>query len=119
MLEYVDSELRRDDLTFSNPDLLSAYRAACGLQESWRTERHTRQMQLQAESESGFRTGMDMIRRDARTVIEAQKMESDLKARTEAYINDGLADFDELFISRALASDPDDTVRKLVTTLVS
>lgn len=119
VLEYVDSELRRDDLTFSNPDLLSAYRAACGLQESWRTERHTRQMQLQAESESGFRTGMDMIRRDARTVIEAQKMESDLKARTEAYINDGLADFDELFISRALASDPDDTVRKLVTTLVS
>ena len=119
VLEYVDSELRRDDLTFSNPALLSAYRAACGLQESWRTERHTRQMQLQAESESGFRTGMDMIRRDARTVIEAQKMESDLKARTEAYINDGLADFDELFISRALASDPDDTVRKLVTTLVS
>ena len=119
VLEYVDSELRRDDLTFSNPDLLSAYRAACGLQESWRTERHTRQMQLQAESESGFRTGMDMISRDARTVIEAQKMESDLKARTEAYINDGLADFDELFISRALASDPDDTVRKLVTTLVS
>ncbi len=119
VLEYVDSELRRDDLTFSNPDLLSAYKAACGLQESWRTERHTRQMQLQAESESGFRTGMDMIRRDARTVIEAQKMESDLKARTEAYINDGLADFDELFISRALASDPDDTVRKLVTTLVS
>ena len=119
VLEYVDSELRRDDLTFLNPDLLSAYRAACGLQESWRTERHTRQMQLQAESESGFRTGMDMISRDARTVIEAQKMESDLKARTEAYINDGLADFDELFISRALASDPDDTVRKLVTTLVS
>lgn len=119
VLEYVDSELRRDDLTFSNPDLLSAYRAACGLQESWRTERHTRHMQLQAESESGFRTGMDMIRRDARTVIEAQKMESDLKVRTEAYINDGLADFDELFISRALASDPDDTVRKLVTTLVS
>ena len=119
VLEYVDSELRRDDLTFSNPDLLSAYRAACGLQESWRTERHTRQMQLQAESESGFRTGMDMISRDARTVIEAQKMESDLKARTEAYINDGLADFDELFISRALASAPDDTVRKLVTTLVS
>jgi hypothetical protein len=33
-----------------------------------------------------------MISRDARTVIEAQKMESDLKARTEAYINDGLAE---------------------------
>ena len=33
VLEYVDSELRRDDLTFSNPALQTAYRAARGLQE--------------------------------------------------------------------------------------
>lgn len=56
---------------------------------------------------------------EATTIAQTKKLEDELATECEEMRARLLDEFDELFISRRLASDPDDTLRKLVANLVS
>lgn len=119
VIEYVDSELRTDEITFTDSALKQAFDAAWALRGQWAEARAARMIHLQAERDRTLAEGREAIAREARAVADAQRREQELQAGADEELLRAITEFDELYASRALASHPDDAVRTLTTTLVS
>ncbi|MDE7388820.1 MAG: DNA primase [Muribaculaceae bacterium] len=119
VIDYVNSELANDEIVFQNHDLLNVYTSALNLIENWRNERETYLSELDGERRRMLREGYDRIAAEATSVAQTQPLEQKLNEEVEAAISASLAEFDELYLSRHLASDPDDTVRRMSADLVS
>lgn len=119
VIDFVDSELAQDEMTFSNEDLLKAYNAAMNLTAQWNMERVMRQAEIEDVVAKHRAEGLQCIMNEATTIAQTKKLGDELATECEEMRARLLDEFDELFISRRLASDPDDTLRKLVANLVS
>ncbi|MDE6316630.1 MAG: DNA primase [Muribaculaceae bacterium] len=119
VIDFIDSELAQDDMTFCNADLLKAYNAAMGLTGQWRHERAAREAEIEEIVNLHREEGLKRIMNEATTLAQTKKLEDELGAEAERMRNSMLDEFDELFISRLLASDPDDTLRRLAANMVS
>ncbi|MDE5901381.1 MAG: DNA primase [Muribaculaceae bacterium] len=119
VIDFIDSELAQDDMTFCNADLLKTYNAAMGLTGQWRHERAAREAEIEEIVNLHREEGLKRIMNEATTLAQTKKLEDELGAEAERMRNSMLDEFDELFISRLLASDPDDTLRRLAANMVS
>lgn len=119
VIDFIDSELAQDDMTFCNADLLNAYNAAMGLTDQWRHERAAKEAEVEEIVNRHREEGVKRIMNEATTLAQTKKLEDELGAEIENMRNSILDEFDELFISRLLASDPDDTLRRLAANMVS
>ncbi|MDE5913418.1 MAG: DNA primase [Muribaculaceae bacterium] len=119
VIDFIDSELAQDDMTFCNADLLNAYNAAMGLTDQWRHERAAKEAEVEEIVNRHREEGVKRIMNEATTLAQTKKLEDELGAEIENMRNSMLDEFDELFISRLLASDPDDTLRRLAANMVS
>ncbi len=119
VIDYVDSELREDDLTFTNPDLLHAYEAALALLGPWESESAAKRAEIETMRTHMMQEGFDRIAAEGASVARIRKLEEELKQRVDAECDAQFAEFAELYISHRLASDPDNTLRRLAADLVS
>ena len=90
-----------------------------GLTGQWRHERAAREAEIEEIVNLHREEGLKRIMNEATTLAQTKKLEDELGAEAERMRNSMLDEFDELFISRLLASDPDDTLRRLAANMVS
>lgn len=119
VLDYVRSELEPDNITFTNPDLESVYGAILELQPQWEAQLP----ELFARAETAGREFSDSelqkLRGESLSMSEMTKRGNDIAARAEEVKAGFISDAAEQFIARQLAASPDDTIRTIVTTMVS
>lgn len=119
VIDYVVSELQDDELTFSNPDLLDAYNAALVLRTTWEQESEQKRKEIEQTRARLTREGTDRIASEVSSIAQAKTMEEELRKHIDAQCSAEFMNFAELFISRRLASDPNDRIRRLAADLVS
>ena len=119
VVDFVESELHNDGLTFSNPDLQHFFDTCRTLsREGWRQslEQETaRLLQVRADE---FARGVEEIRTQATDLGSISALEQALTERVDEQYNAALEDFAALYLAKLLCSSPDDRVRTLATELV-
>jgi DNA primase len=119
VLQYVDGELSNDDMKFANDDIATTYEAIRTHSVEWDEARTRHSESMQTEATKLTEEGRAEIRANAKSIIEAERMEKELNERVEHTITEKMNDYAERFLTDILASDPNSTIRTLVTTLIS
>jgi DNA primase len=119
VLQYVDSEMTNDDMKFANDDIATTYEAIRVNSIGWHEARARHSEEMQTEAAKLTEEGRAEIRANAKSTIEAERMEKELNERVEHAILEKMNDYAERFLTDILASDPNSTIRTMVTTLIS
>lgn len=119
VLEYIDSDLNDDGITFTNPDLTHFLEVSRALSRDGWTESYRRESErLAAVRAEAFARGVEEIRAKATDLGSITAMERALTERIDAEYAAGLEDFSSDYLGRLLCSSADDRVRTLATELV-
>lgn len=119
VVEYVDIELSRDDITFTDPGVRAAFNEAMRLsRDEWpadfeRNEAHL--LQLRADE---ITAGQETLRATAQSVDDIQRLEKQLIADADARLAKARDQFAVTYIERSVCSSPDDAIRTLALELV-
>lgn len=119
VVEYVDIELSRDDITFTDPGVRAAFNEALRLsRDEWpadfeRNEAHL--LQLRADE---ITAGQEILRTTAQSVDDIQRMEKQLIADADTRLAKARDQFAVTYIERSVCSSPDDVIRTLALELV-
>lgn len=119
VVEYVDIELSRDDITFTDPGVRAAFNEALRLsRDEWpadfeRNEAHL--LQLRADE---ITAGQETLRTTAQSVDDIQRMEKQLIADADTRLAKARDQFAVTYIERSVCSSPDDVIRTLALELV-
>ncbi len=115
---YVRSEFEADDITLANPDLNKVYLAVLAAAVNWPAEREAARREADALRARVIDEARESIMA-ARTVEGINQKEQEAAARADEAARRAMADAAERYLTRTLASDPDDEVRRLSTSFVS
>lgn len=115
---YVRSEFEADDITLANPDLNKVYLAVLAAAVNWPAEREAALREADALRARVIDEARESIMA-ARTVEGINQKEQEAAARADEAARRAMADAAERYLTRTLASDPDDEVRRLSTSFVS
>lgn len=115
---YVRSEFEADDITLANPDLNKVYLAVLAAAVNWPAEREAAMREADALRARVIDEARESIMA-ARTVEGINQKEQEAAARADEAARRAMADAAERYLTRTLASDPDDEVRRLSTSFVS
>ncbi len=115
---YVRSEFEADDITLANPDLNKVYLAVLAAAVNWPAEREVALREADALRARVIDEARESIMA-ARTVEGINQKEQEAAARADEAARRAMADAAERYLTRTLASDPDDEVRRLSTSFVS
>lgn len=120
VIDVVASLLEQDMMQFSYPPYADTYAAARSVMaRSWPDYIARQRERLEGERDSRLAAGREEIRQTAMDMAEIERREQELQASVASIVDDGLEEASRTFISRELAADPDDTVRKVTLALVS
>lgn len=120
VLEYVVSELKEDDIKFTNNQFARVYEVACGsgistyTQDLAETERRLKQNFEQMMSD-----GVAEIQRTATNLSDITMQEQVLEQKCNDAYAKGLNDFKMMYLVKNLISSPEDVLRHITTDLVS
>lgn len=115
---YVRSEFEADDITLANPDLNKVYLAVLAAAVNWPAEREAALREADALRARVIDEARESIM-GARSVEGINQKEQEAAARADEAARRAMADAAERYLTRTLASDPDDEVRRLSTSFVS
>lgn len=115
---YVRSEFDSDDITLANADLNKVYLAVLAAAVNWPAEREAARHEADALRERIIGEARESIMA-AQTVEGINQKEQEAAARADEAARRAMADAAERYLTRTLASDPDDEVRRLATSFVS
>lgn len=121
VIEYVVQELEMDDITFANPDFQKAYDAARAVARtpiSSLLQKHMEEV-IEPEVSRIYQEGLERIRAKAQDMTMIERLEKELNEEIAALRLTAELDYRSAFLVRRLASDPDDTVRRVTTELMS
>lgn len=119
VIEYVDHELRDDNITISNPGLALTFEAAKKVSASWDADYSAYLAKAETDKQAFIANGIEQIRNSADDVASIEVSEKRLMEQAEEQKQAALVQYASLYIEKALASSPDDTVRGITTELVS
>lgn len=120
VIEYIDDELRNDEITFSNDNFLRAYNEALKVSRAtWQQDYDRHVGMLTAMRADTIAKGEEEIRRTVTDLGSIAASEKALEMRADSEYRDGVAAFSTLYIEKVLGSSPDDAVRRVTTDLVS
>lgn len=120
VIEYIDEELRADDITFNNPVFAQAFAEAMNITRStWDSDRREGLVRLESDRESRRREGLDAIRREGGDLGQLEAKETALNQRLEDEFAAAYDEFATNYIERRLISSPVDAIRTLTTDLIS
>lgn len=118
VVQYIDSELSVDAITFRTPLHVSLWNAAVRLAtESWPSDSQKHEEALSRERDRLISEGTEKIRREATDLGDIHARELRLKEDTDAEIERQRGEYGRYYLERALLSDPDDDIRQLSTDL--
>lgn len=115
---YVRSEFEADDITLANPDLNKVYLAVLAAAVNWPAEREAALREADALRARVIDEARESIMA-ARSMEGINQKEQEAAARADEAARRAMADAAERYLTRTLASDPDDEVRRLSTSFVS
>lgn len=120
VIEYVAQELEMDDITFSNRDFEMAYEAARRLARTPITAMLNKHMEEVVEPRIArvCREGLETIRQKAHDMTMIERLEKELNEEIDRLRLTAELDFRSDYLVKRLASDPDDTVRRVTTDLM-
>jgi len=120
VIDYMESELARDNITFSNPDIAHLMREARTVSTAeWEADLGRETERLLAIRAEDYKAGIEEIRTKATDLGSITAMEKSMKERVDASFQEKLDDFAASYVSRLMCSSPDDVVRNLATELVA
>ncbi|MCM1503860.1 MAG: DNA primase [Muribaculum sp.] len=119
VVDYVESELKDDEITFSDPIVLKTFEEALRLRRgSWNGDFSANEANLLAEREKFISDGEEEIRNSDSDLSAIQRREKELNERADARYFDGQRQFASAYIEKNLCSHLDDDIRKLSLELV-
>ncbi|MCM1356162.1 MAG: DNA primase [Staphylococcus sp.] len=119
VLEYIDSDLAMDGISFVNKDLAHFFDVALRLsRETWDADLRRRRLELEERRSKEFAEGVEAIRQKATDVGSISAMERSLQEAVDASYARAIDEFSESYLARLMCSSPDDGVRNLATDLV-
>lgn len=119
VLQYVDSELAADDISFSTPVFISIWNEALRIAENWPTDAKTFEDSLIDKRKELTEKGIEDIRNSATNISEIHAKELKLDENVEKQINEIRNQYARYYLERTLINHPDNEVRHLATELVS
>ncbi len=121
VIEYVHQELEYDEITFTNEPYRLTFQAALHASRIPLRDELNRYMEQTVAPliEQERQRGEEEIRLKGTDMTTLQRMQKELDEHLENMRLEGEKDFRCLFIAKRLASDPNDTVRRVTTDLMS
>lgn len=120
VLEYIDAMLADDEITITNRWLAKSYESALALLNgSWSADYAERLERQHSADQAARNEGIERIRQSAADMAAIERAERELDERIAAQSEAAMDEFACNYIERALISDPDDTLRRVATELVS
>lgn len=118
VLDFVRNSMADDGIEFTTPDLKRTYEIA---QEyvslHWIHDKTRFEEKLKAEEQEKMNAGVAKIKAEAIDLSDIHRLELELKQRVEKELNDMKNNFESMYMVKALASSPDDTVRRIASDL--
>ncbi len=119
VIDYVDAELRDDDITFSDPIVLKTFNEALRLRhESWGKDFAANESIIRAERAKFIAEGEDGIRASDSDLSAIRRREKELTEKADALYVELQRQYAAAYIEKALCSHLDDDIRKLSLELV-
>lgn len=120
VIDFIASELERDELEFTDPVCRKIYQEAKSIaQNEWPASMQEHQAAVANRIEEMRRKGEDEIRAKASSMTEIQSMEMALQQQCDADYAKAMRSFAAQFLEINFLSAPDDEVRLLATALAS
>lgn len=120
LLQYVSDELAVDDISWSVPVHLKAFRAAYQLFENnWAEDHAAHENVIRARRDNMWTAGLERIKETATDMADIKKQELELTESCNSFYTDEMDRFATDYIELRLASSPDNDIRRLTTDLVS
>jgi len=118
VLDFVRNSMADDGIELTTPDLKRTYEIA---QEyvslHWIHDKTRFEEKLKAEEQEKMNAGIAKIKAEAIDLSDIHRLELELKQRVEKELNDMRNNFESMYMVKALASSPDDTVRRIASDL--
>ncbi len=118
VLDFVRNSMADDGIEFTTLDLKRTYEIA---QEyvslHWIHDKTRFEEKLKAEEQEKMNAGIAKIKAEAIDLSDIHRLELELKQRVEKELNDMRNNFESMYMVKALASSPDDTVRRIASDL--
>lgn len=118
VLEYIDMQLRSDEIEFSSPVYLRLWTRMCEIASaSWAQDFAAECDRLAVERQHCLTEGIDAIRADGKSIAEMEKREKALNEQLDADQQQAQMQYARHYAERILCSDPDTELRTLATEL--
>lgn len=118
VLEYILSELRADEISFTNSAFTRILELCIELSGEWETDYAREAERLAEERAEKFAEGIDEIRRTVEDMSSVAARENSLNEKLDAMVVEGLEDFASSYLQKRLLSSPDDIVRMQTADMV-
>ncbi len=119
VIEYIQSDLYADGISFINADIEKFMTTALTLsRETWAEDLTRHRERLEEGRRQEFAAGVASIREKATDVGSITAMERVLQETVDANYNRGIEEFSARYLAKLMCSSPDDVVRNLATELV-
>lgn len=118
VLDFVRNSMADDGIEFTTPDIKRTYEIA---QEyvslHWIHDKTHFEEKLKAEEQEKMNAGIAKIKAEAIDLSDIHRLELELKQRVEKELKDMRNNFESMYMVKALASSPDDIVRRIASDL--
>lgn len=121
VVEYIDAELRYDEITFANPDIRALYDNTLLLLPDFREARRAAEAKALEHERRAMAEGIETIGRDhaAEGIAGIERAEDALRKRLAAEREAEIDLFDTRYAENILISSPDDAIRNLANDLAA
>lgn len=118
VIEYIDYEMRRDNLTFTHEPYRRAFMRAMELgQGDWGADAERYKGVLEQNARASLQSGIEQIRAAGGALHELEQREKQLREQLAEEYQQELDQYAASYLARVLASDPDDEIRNIATEL--
>lgn len=111
-VEFVDQELRADDMQFSVPIYHQIMEEICSMRAAYEEREAIYRRQVEEDAQKKRKEGFDRIASQDLSVYQIEKEERKLEDEVNQYRADCMERFSKDYVGRELANHPDDNVRR-------
>ncbi len=120
VIDYIADELKIDDLTFVNADILSTFNEALNISKGdWETDRNRNDAQLMEKRSEYIANGEAQLRETETDIATIERKEKLIVENADRIFQEGKDSFAMLYIEKTLSSHPDSNIRDLTLELVA
>lgn len=120
VIDYITDELKIDDLTFVNADILSTFNEALNISKGdWETDRNRNDAQLMEKRSEYIANGEAQLRETETDIATIERKEKLIVENADRIFQEGKDSFAMLYIEKTLSSHPDSNIRDLTLELVA